>query len=232
MGRGWVHVHRIAASNKKGKLFTKLSKEISVAARLGGADPEGNARLRSALKDAQKCSMPKDTVERAIKRGSGQLEGTEYEEITYEGYGPHNVAVIVETLTDNKNRTAQDIRSLFTKYGQGLGALGSLSWMFKRVGSIVAKHNQDIDPEVTAIEAGAQDIEDFNDNEWHFITEVNDFGQVLQYLEKQKWDVSEAKLNYLPKNNTELTDEQMNEVQEFLTKLMDNDDVKNIYPSI
>lgn len=227
MGRGWVHGHRLVAGAAKGKLFTKLSKEITVAVRLGGADEGGNARLRAGLREARKSSMPKDTIDRAIKKGLGPAEGEDYEEITYEGYGPHNVAFVVETLTDNRNRTAQDLRSLFTKHGTGLGTSGSVMWLFERVGSIIAKGNGDA--EEIAIEAGANDVKELEDDLWHFISSVNDFSTVQDNIEKAGWDIDKANLGYIAKTEADITEEQENDVQEFMQKLEDHDDVKKVY---
>ena len=227
MGRGWVHGHRLVAGAAKGKLFTKLAKEITVAVRLGGPDEGGNARLRAALREARRNSMPKDTIERAIKRGSGAAEGEDYEEITYEGYGPHQVAFVVEALTDNRNRTAQDMRALFTKHGAGLGASGAVMWMFERVGSILAKGEGD--PEEIAIEAGANDVKALDEGLWHFICEVSDFSSVQDSLEKAGWEIDKANLGYIAKTEAEISEEQETDVQEFMQKLEDHEDVRKVY---
>jgi YebC/PmpR family DNA-binding regulatory protein len=164
MGRGWVHGIRVVEAAKKGKLFTKIAKEITVAVKIAGANPEGNPRLKIALQDARKSSMPKDTIERAIKRATGEGSEENFEEIVYEGYGPHGVAMLVETLTDNKNRTVQDLRAIFVRGKGNLGEQGSVAWMFDRMGSIIA--NQEpikVDPVEAAIEAGANEVEDVDE---------------------------------------------------------------------
>ena len=233
MGRGWVHGVRMAAGAKKGKAFTKIAKEITVAARIGGANPESNPRLRSALKDAQKNSMPKDTVERAIKRGAGGADETNYEEVTYEAYGPHGVAVLVECLTDNRNRTVQDLRALFVRAGGNLGESGSVQWMFDKVGTVTAKiPSKTVDPEEAAIVCGANEVEDFGDGEWSFVTAPEDLDAVSKALVENSWDVQKSELSYKAKTPAELSAEQQSDVQEMLEKLHDNDDVKKIHLSV
>lgn len=192
MGRGWVHGVRVVAAAKKGKLFTKIAKEISVSVRLGGESPDSNARLRSALIEARKNSMPKDTIDRAIKRGMGGGSEAELEEIQYEGYAPHGVAFIVETLTDNRNRTVQDLRAIVVRKNGNLGEQGSVLWMFDRVGSILAKKKAaDLtQAEEAAIEAGAMDIQDIEESDlFHFITEATDLDAVQKKLTEAGWDL-------------------------------------------
>jgi len=234
MGRGWVNAIRVASGAKKGKLFTKIAKEITVAVKMGGGEnPEYNPRLRSALRDAQKNSMPKDTVERAIKRGTGAGDGADFEEMTYEGYGPHGVAAIVETLTDNRNRTVQDVRAVFNRNGGALGETGSVQWMFDRVGRIVAKPKvAGVDPEEAAINAGANEVEDAGEGEYEFFTVPTDLDLVLKALEEAGWESSSSELYYKPKTPAQLSEEQEKEVQAFHEALHDNDDVKKIFLSI
>jgi YebC/PmpR family DNA-binding regulatory protein len=232
VGRGWVNAVREAAGAKKGKLFTKLAKEITVAVRMGGANAEGNARLKSALKDAQKNSMPKDTVDRAIKRGTGPSDGAELEEIVYEGYGPHGVAVLVETLTDNRNRTVQDLRAVFVRNKGNLGESGSVAWMFNRVGAVTALRKEpNSDPESVAIEAGADDVEDAGSNHWTFYTSATDFGSVGHTIETMGFEVIESGVVYRPKTPVELSAEQEKDLGEFIEAIYDNDDVKKVHPS-
>lgn len=233
MGRGWVNAVREAAGQKKGKVFTKIAKEITVAVKIGGANPEGNARLRSALKDAQKNSMPKDTIERAIKRGSGAGDEANFEEVVYEGYGPHGVAVIVEALTDNRNRTVQDLRAAFVRGGGNLGESGSVGWMFEKVGQVIGKAPKGVgDTTEVAIEVGADDVEDFENGEWSFYTQIPEIENVETALSARKWEIVKAEAMYKPKNRTELSSEQEKDLQEFLELVNDNDDVKRIHLSV
>jgi len=232
MGAQWKQKGREAAANAKGRIFSKLAKEIIIAAR-GGADPANNARLRMALEAARKQSMTKDTIERAIKKGAGLLDGPiQYDSVTYEGFAPHQVAVIVECLTENKNRTSADIRVLFRK-GQ-LGAGGSASWDFTRLGAIEASPPEGgADADEAAIEAGAQDLESDGEGGTVFYTEPTDLDTVSKALAERKWVVSSAKLIWKPKNPvTSLTEAQRTEVEAFLTDLDDNDDVQAVYPAL
>ncbi len=231
MGAQWKAKHREEAANAKGKLFTKLTKEIMVAAR-NGADPDMNPRLRLAVEAAKKASMTRETLERAIKKGSGQLDGNvTYEKVTYEGFAPHQVPVIVECLTDNVNRTISSMRVLFRK-GQ-LGSSGSVSWDFNHVGMIEASpSNKDADPEMAAIEAGAQDFEVQDDGSTLFITDITDLDLVSKALPAQGFTVVSAKLGYIPKNPMSLPDEAMAEVETFLAAIDDDDDVHEVYAAL
>jgi YebC/PmpR family DNA-binding regulatory protein len=238
MGRGWVNAVREAAGQAKGKLFTKIAKEIAVAVRLGGASPDTNARLRSALKDAQKNSVPKDTVERAIKRGSGGSGEAQLDEMLYEGYGPHGVAVLLEALTDNKNRTVQDLRAMFVRKGGALGESGSVQWMFDRIASIKAKPKKPgLDPEEAAINAGANEVEASEDDQTgeavsHFIASPSDLDIVVKALEEAGWDVVQSGLAYRPKTPVTLTEEQEKDLGVFVAALHDNEDVKKFHLSV
>lgn len=231
MGAQWKAKHREEAANAKGKLFTKLTKEIMVAAR-NGADPDMNPRLRLAVEAAKKASMTRETLERAIKKGSGQLDGNiNYEKVTYEGFAPHQVPVIVECLTDNVNRTISSMRVLFRK-GQ-LGSSGSVSWDFNHVGMIEASPvNKDSDPEMAAIEAGAQDFEAQEDGNALFITDITDLDLVSKALPAQGFTVVSAKLGYIPKNPVSLPEEAMAEVEAFLAAIDDDDDVHEVYAAL
>ncbi|MBD8573820.1 YebC/PmpR family DNA-binding transcriptional regulator [Pseudomonas syringae] len=229
MGAQWKVKHREAAANAKGKIFGKLSKEIMVAAR-AGADPEMNSRLRLVVEQAKKASMPRDTLERAIKKGAGLLgETISFERVTYEGFAPHQVPVIVECLTDNVNRTVAQIRVLFRK-GQ-LGASGSVSWDFLYQGMIEAVADKpDRDAEEAAIEAGAQDCEPGEDGAVLFLTEPTDVDAVCKALPEQGFTVQSVQLGYRPKNPVEgLSDEQLAEVEAFLEAIDEHDDVQNMY---
>jgi YebC/PmpR family DNA-binding regulatory protein len=231
MGAQWKAKHREEAANAKGKLFTKLTKEIMVAAR-NGADPDMNPRLRLAIDAAKKASMTRETLERAIKKGSGQLDGNvNYEKVTYEGFAPHQVPVIVECLTDNVNRTISSMRVLFRK-GQ-LGSSGSVSWDFNHVGMIEATPtNSDADIEMAAIEAGAQDFEAQDDGSALFITDITDLDLVSKALPVQGFSVVSAKLGYIPKNPVSLSEEAMAEVEAFLAAIDDDDDVHEVYAAL
>jgi len=230
MGRGWVHGIREASASKKGKLFTKIAKEIAVAVRTGGSkDPTGNARLRLALKEAQKASMSKDTVERALKRGSGESAEGQLEEILYEGYGANGVPVLVESLTDNKQRTVQDLRAIFVRAGGALGAEGSVAWNFDRVGSVIAKDAKKRDAEEAAINAGADNVEAMDDGSFQFICAVTDLETVQEALVKEGWEVTNAELIYKAKTASTINAEQEVLLQKLNDNLEDHDDVKRVH---
>jgi len=228
MGAQWKNKHKMDAANARGRIFTKLAKEIMVAAR-NGADPTMNAKLRSAIEVAKKASMPKDTLERAIKKGAGLLDGPiNYETVVYEGFAPHQVPVIVECLTDNKNRSAQSMRMLFRK-GQ-LGSSGSVSWDFKHLGQIEAvPTTADADLELAAIEAGAQDFEQGEDGEVIFLTESTDLDAVAKALPEFGFEVHSAKLVYRANNPVSLDETAQAEVEAFLDAIDNDDDVQNVY---
>jgi YebC/PmpR family DNA-binding regulatory protein len=228
MGAQWKHKHKVGAANAKGKVFTKLTKELIIAAR-AGADPASNARLRMAIEAAKKQSMPRDTMERAIKKGAGLLdEPASFETVVYEGFAPHRVPVIVECLTDNKNRTATSVRVLFRK-GQ-LGTSGSVSWDFRHLGMIQASAEEGAgDPEEAAIEAGAQEVEPGDDGGMLFLTEPADLDAVSRALGDLTWTVTSAVLGWKAKNPVSLDDEARAEVEAFLQALDEDDDVQNLY---
>jgi len=227
MGAQWKAKHKEAAANAKGRIFGKLSKEIMIAAR-SGADPDMNPRLRLVVEQAKKASMPKDTLERAIKKGAGLTgEVVNYERTLYEGFAPHQVPLIVECLTDNVNRTVAEIRVLFRK-GQ-LGSSGSVSWDFDHVGMIEAAPAGDADPEMAAIEAGAQDFEAADDGATLFITEPTDLDAVCKALPEFGFTVQSAQLGYRPKNPVSLSGAEVEEVEAFLEAIDAHDDVQNVY---
>lgn len=232
MGAQWKAKHKDIAANAKGRLFGKLSKEIMIAAR-NGADPAANAKLRLVVEQARKVSMPKDTLERAIKKGAGLTgEAVHFDHVIYEGFAPHRVPVMVECLTDNVNRTAPEMRVAFRK-GQ-LGTSGSVSWDFDHVGMIEAEAaTPDADAEMAAIEAGAQDLEPAGeDGVTMFITDPTDLDLVSRALPAQGFTVLSAKLGYKPKNPIDpasLSAEALEEVETFLAALDDNDDVQNVF---
>jgi YebC/PmpR family DNA-binding regulatory protein len=232
MGAQWKAKGKAQVADAKGKLFGKLAKEIMVAAR-GGADPAANSRLRLVVEQARKVSMPKDTLERAIKKGAGLTgENVSFENVMYEGYGPQRVPVMVECLTDNVNRTAPEMRVLFRK-GQ-LGTSGSVSWDFNHLGLIEAEPAAaGADAELAAIEAGAQDFEPADeDGVTVFLTDPTDLDLVSRALPTHGFTVLSAKLGYKPKNPvkaSELSAEQLEEVESFLSAIDANDDVQNVY---
>lgn len=227
MGAQWKAKHKEAAANAKGRIFGKLSKEIMIAAR-SGADPDMNPRLRLVVEQAKKASMPKDTLERAIKKGAGLSgEVVHYERTLYEGFAPHQVPLIVECLTDNVNRTVAEIRVLFRK-GQ-LGSSGSVSWDFDHVGMIEAAPEGEADAEMAAIEAGAQDFEAADEGSTLFITEPTDLDAVCKALPEFGFTVQSAQLGYRPKNPVSLSGAELEEVEAFLEAIDAHDDVQNVY---
>lgn len=235
MGAQWKAKHKDLAANAKGRLFGRLAKEIMVAAR-HGADPAANSRLRLVVEQARKASMPKDTLERAIKKGAGLTgEAVHFEHVVYEGFAPHRVPVIVECLTDNVNRTAPEMRVLFRK--GHLGTSGSVSWDFDHVGLIEAEPAKaGADAELAAIEAGAQDVE-AGEEEGHtlFITDATDLDLVSRALPAQGFAVLSAKLGYRPKNPVSaqtLSAEQLEEVEAFLAALDAHEDVQHVFAGL
>jgi YebC/PmpR family DNA-binding regulatory protein len=231
MGAQWKTKIKETTAAAKGRIFTKLSKEIMVAAR-AGADPDMNPRLRMAMEQAKKASVPKDTVERAIKKGAGLVdEGVSYEKVTYEGFAPHRVPVIVECLTDNVNRTVTNIRMLFRK-GQ-LGTSGSVSWDFDYLGMIEATPGTaGTDPELAAIEAGARDLEPGEGGATLFLTDPSDLDAVSRALPAYGFVVRSAYLGYRPKNPLTLNDAERTEVEAFLEAIDADDDVQNVYAGL
>jgi len=215
---------------RRGKVFTKLIKEITVAARMGGGDPSANPRLRSAILAAKAENMPKDNLERAIKKGTGELEGVNYDEMTYEGYGPGGAAIIVESLTDNKNRAIADIRHIFTKYGGNIGSTGCVSWMFDKKGLIVVDKktaNEELLMEI-AIEAGAEDVKDEGD-EFEVITAPDDFEAVKEALDNAKILCSSAEVTMIPQNYTRIEGTDAEKMIKMMDALDDCDDVQNVH---
>jgi len=216
---------------KRGKIFTKLIKEITLAARLGGADIEGNARLRQAIMAAREENMPKDNIDRAIKKAVGEGDGAaNYEEVTYEGYGPGGVAVLVETMTDNKNRTVAEIRHILVKYGGNLGENGCVSWIFKKKGSIVFDKkavNEDLLVEL-AIEAGAEDVRE-EESDLQVITDTVSFEDVKRALDSQGLKYIEARISMIPQNTVKLDTGKAEQMLKLMEKFEDNDDVQNVY---
>lgn len=229
----WSTIKRKKGANdaKRGKIFTKLIKEITIAAKMGGGDPEGNPRLRSAVMAAKGENMPKDNIDRAIKKGTGDLDGAIYEEILYEGYGPGGVAVLVETMTDNKNRTVADVRHFFAKSGGNLGESGCVAWMFDKKGTLTVDKSGISEEELMdlALEAGAEDVVEEEDS-FQILTAPEAFNDVVDRLEKGNIKLSEVTLSMVPKNTIEVTEEKaVRSLLRLLENLEDHDDVQKVH---
>lgn len=221
---------KAAADAKRGKIFTKLIKEIMVAARMGGGDADANPRLRAAIAAAKSANLPKDKIERAIKKGTGELEGVNYDESVYEGYGPGGAAVLVESLTDNKNRTVAEIRHIFTKNGGSLGEVGCVGWMFKKKGYLVVERasvEEDVLME-TALEAGAEDIREDGDN-FEVICEPEDFEAVKAAIDAANIPCLDAEVTMLPDTTAPLAGKEAEQMLRLMEMLEDCDDVQKVY---
>jgi YebC/PmpR family DNA-binding regulatory protein len=219
-----------AADARRGKIFTKLIKEITVAARMGGGDATGNARLRAAVTAAKAENMPKDNIERAIKKGTGELEGVAYEEISYEGYGPGGVALLVECLTDNKNRAVAEIKHMFDRNGGSLGEPGCVAWMFEKKGLIVLERAR-VDEEKlleTALEAGAEDVNE-EDTVFEVLTKASGFEAVKTALQQAGLPFSLAEISMIPKNTVKLDGKKAQQMISLMEALEDHDDVSHVY---
>ncbi len=229
----WSTIKRKKGANdaKRGKIFTKLIKEITVAAKMGGGDPDANPRLRTAILSAKSENMPKDNIERAIKKGTGGLEGVNYEEILYEGYGPGGVAVLVETMTDNKNRTVADVRHFFAKSGGNLGESGCVAWMFDKKGVIVVDKETISEEDLLdiALEAGAEDVVE-EDTTFQVVAAPEDFNEVVENLDKAELKYVEASLQMVPRNTVDVTEEKTaRSLLKLLENLEDHDDVQKVH---
>jgi len=231
VGAQWKHRIRQASGAAKGRVFSKLAKEIVACAKAGGADPASNAKLRTLVDAAKKASMPKDTLERALKKGAGELDdGASYETVVYEGFGPHRVAVIVECLTDNARRTNQNMRHHFRN--GTLGNTGSVAWDFTHGGHIEASHPASADPEEAAIEAGAQDVEPEGETEVRFYTEPADLDAVAKALAARGWLIGAMRLGWRAKTPVELDEAARAEVEQFLAEIDEDDDVQQLYAAV
>ncbi len=216
---------------RRGKLFTKLIREIIVAARMGGGDPEKNPRLRKAIEAARDANMPKENIERAIKKGTGELEGEKFEEVTYEGYGPGGVAVFVEAATDNRNRTASEIRRIFAKHGGSLGESGCVAWMFKRKGYIVIEKDKAPDEEELfdiAVEAGAEDVK-IDESNFVILTAPEDLFNVVKALEEKGIEIATKELGMIPDTYVKLEGKQAEQMLKLMEELEDHDDVQHVW---
>lgn len=219
-----------AADAKRGKIFTTIIKEITIAARLGGGDDTANPRLRQAIDKAKANNMPADNIKRAIQKGTGELPGTNYEEYVYEGYGPAGVAIMMEVLTDNKNRTVAEIRHLITKHGGNLGENGSVAWMFDKKGQIVIDRNglsEDSMLEI-ALECGAEDFE-AEDDEFFISTEPSDLMDVKEQLETKDISIKSAEIELIPKNLQKVEGNDVEKVLNLMEVLEDHEDIKNVF---
>jgi len=228
----WANIqHRKGAQDKKrGKLFTKLIREITVAAKMGGGDAEANPRLRLAIDKAKAQSMPKDNIERAVKRGAGELDGADYQEMRYEGYGPGGTAVMVDCLTDNKNRTVAEIRHAFTKFGGNLGAEGSVNYLFNHVGQMLYPSGTDEDAIMeAAIEAGAEDVVTDDDGSIEVLTGPTDFESVRDALLTAGHEPQSAQLTMRASTNSDLGAREAESMIKMLETLEDLDDVQEVY---
>lgn len=223
---------KAAADAKRGKLFTRLTKEITIAARERGGDPEFNPRLRLAIDNAKEANMPKDNIERAIKRGTGELEGAELHEIVYEGYAPHGVGLIIEIVTDNRNRAVAELRHVLTKSGGSMADAGSVVWQFQRKGFVSVKGTFEEDELfLVAADAGAEDVQ-FEDGLAEVYTDLDDFTRVRDTLEENGYELDEATMIYEPNNLLPLDQRAAVQVMKVIEEVEDLDDVQNVYSAL
>jgi len=217
---------------QRGKVFTKLGREIAIAVKQGGANPDANSRLKDVIAKCKAANMPNDNIARSIKKAAGEGDGADYEEITYEGYGPGGVAVIVDAATDNRNRTAGDIRHYFDKFGGNLGQTGSVSFMFNKKGVILIEKSDSVSEDdlmMEALEAGAEDMK-AEDEYYEITTDTSDFSAVREALEKKGYELTEAEVSMVPTTMTKLTDpKQIEQMDRLIESLEDMDDVQNVY---
>ncbi len=219
-----------AADAKRGKIFTKLIREITVAARFGGGDPNGNPRLRAAIAAAKAENMPKENIDRGIKKGTGELEGVSYEEASYEGYGPGGVAVLVDCLTDNKNRTVADVKHLFERFGGSLGEPGCVAYMFEKKGLIVIEKDKTDEDQLLdlVLEAGAEDVKE-EETEFEVTTDVSDFESVKKAIDDAGLPYTLAEITMIPKNTVEVEGKKAQQIFNLMQGLEDIDDVSHVY---
>jgi len=232
----WATIKRkkAATDQKRGNLFTKLVKEITIAAKMGGGDPSGNPRLRLAIDTARANSMPMDNIQRAIKKGTGELEGATYEEITYEGYGPGGIAIIIETATDNRNRTVADIRHLMSRSGGSLGENGSVGWMFNRKGSIEVPKSAISEDDLMELllDAGLEELESDDEQYYTVLTDVKDLEPVKKALEDASIPFENAKMDMIPDNYVELDVEDARKALKLIDALENSDDAQAVYSNM
>ncbi|HDD64621.1 MAG TPA: YebC/PmpR family DNA-binding transcriptional regulator [Firmicutes bacterium] len=221
---------KMATDQKRGKIFTKLIKEIMVATKMGGANPETNSRLRMAIEKAKSYNMPNDNIQRAIKKGSGAEGGVNYEQVSYEGYGPGGVAIYVEVLTDNKNRTASEIRSIFSRHNGNLGGQGSVAWIFERKGLITVKKEKSEEDKLFEIvlEAGAEDMKTEKDT-YEIITTPENFENVKKALQDNQIEIESASVTLIPKNTVKVEGKEAEQLLKLLDDLEEDEDVQGVY---
>ena len=229
----WANIKRKKGANDaiRGAITTKIAREITIAVRMGGADPTGNMRLKLALSKAKSNNIPKDNINRAIQKGIGGTDSTNYEEIRYEGYGPGGVAVMLDLLTDNRNRTAADVRHLFSKYGGNLGENGCVAWMFKQKAIFVVDKESFADEDelmTIALDAGAEDFA-ANDDSYEITAAPEDFDAIEKALEDNKIETASAEISMIPDTTVHLAGKDAEKMQKFLDALDENDDVQNVY---
>jgi YebC/PmpR family DNA-binding regulatory protein len=230
----WASIkHKKAATDaKKGKVFTKIIREIVIAAKEGGGQIENNARLRKVIEDAKEANMPQDNIKKAIQRGTGEIPGVVYEELNYEGYGPAGVALIVETTTDNKNRTASEIRRMFSSHGGNMGESGCVGWMFERKGYITIAKSAKPEEELMDIvlEAGALDFKSDSDDEvYEIITEASDLDKVKKALQDKNLPIASSEISMIPQTSINLVGDDAAKMLKLMDSLEEHDDVKNVY---
>ncbi len=227
----WASIkHKKAATDsKRGKIFTKLIREISIAARTGGGDPDKNPRLRKAITDARAQNMPADNVKRAIQKGTGQLEGASYEDVTYEGYGPGGVAIFVTAVTDNRNRTVSEIRHIFMKSGGRMGETGCVSWMFKRMGYIDVPKDKVPEDQLLdiALSSGAEDMRDDGQN-WEIVTTPEAYDTVLEAIKAKGIEIDASNVGFLPQNYVRVSGKEAEQLLRLMEELEDHDDVQTV----
>ena len=231
----WATIKRkkAATDSARGKVFTRIIKEITIAARDGGGNPEGNPRLRLAIQNAKASNMPQDNINRAIKKGTGELEGVRYEEINYEAYAPHGVAVLIESVTDNRNRTVAELRHLISRYNGNLGESGSVAWMFERKGVILVKKENHTEDELMEVilDAGADDLKDETEF-FEVVTAVENFEKVRKAIEEKKFKIDTAALQFVAKNTITLDEKGIEDVVKFVEAVEEHDDVQNVYSNL
>jgi YebC/PmpR family DNA-binding regulatory protein len=221
---------KAAADAKRGKIFTKIIRELSVAARMGGGDPDANPRLRKAVSDAKSVNMPADNIKRAIMKGTGELEGVTYDEITYEGYGPGGVAILLEVLTDNRNRSVSELRHIFSKNGGNIGESGCVAWMFNRKGYLVVEKSKASEDELLDIilESGAEDLREDGSN-YEIFTPPDKYEGVVNALTSHNIEIAASNLGQIPQNYVKLEGKQAHQLLRLMEELEDHDDVQNVW---
>lgn len=225
-----IKYKKAAQDAKRGKIFTKIIRELAVAARIGGGDPDTNPRLRKAVAEAKAVNMPADNIKRAILKGTGQLEGVNYEEVVYEGYGAGGVAIFVEVLSDNKNRTISELRHIFSRNGGNIGESGCVAWMFKRKGYIVVEKAKASEDELldVALDAGAEDLREDGSN-YEIFTSPENYEAVANALQEHNIELAASNLGYIPQNYVKLEGKQAQQLLRLMEELEDHDDVQHVW---